>query len=70
MRNLDKYYQILEVEPSGHRRVIAGGKTKEIALDALRMMPEYKYYNVDWYTPFIQHNMTNTEIIQGIIRLA
>ena len=67
MRRLDKYFQIVEVDRSGHRVVVAGGKTKEIALDALRMMDDYRYCNVDWYDPFIPHNMTNTEVTQGIV---
>ena len=71
MRKQKTYYQILDVEqPSGHRSVIASGKTKEIALDALRMMPEYHHYNVDWYSPFQPHNMTDTSIVQGIIRIS
>lgn len=71
MRKLKRHYQILEIEqPSGHRKVIAGGKTKRIALDALRMMSRYKYHNVEWGTPFIQHNMTDTEVVQGIVRLS
>jgi len=68
MRKLDKYFQIVEIDRMGHRVVVAGGKTKEIALDALRMMDAYKYCNVDWYDPFIPHNMTDTEVTQGIVR--
>ena len=68
MRRLDKYFQIIEVDKPGHRTVIAGGKTKEIAMQALRMMEEYDQYNVDWYDPYIPHNMTNTEVTQGIVR--
>lgn len=68
MRKLKKYYQIVEVDRPGHRVVVAGGKTKEIALDALRMMNKYRHCNVDWYDPFIPLNMTDTEVIQGIVR--
>lgn len=68
MRRLKNYYQIVEIDKPGHRTVIAGGKTKEIALEALRMMDKYKYCNVDWYDPFIPHNMTDTEVTQGIVR--
>jgi len=62
------YYQIVEEDKPGHRVVVAGGKTKEIALSALRMMPEYETRHVEWMNPFTPHIMTNTEIIQGIVR--
>lgn len=68
MRKLDKYFQIVEEDRLGHRVVIAGGKTKEIALDALRMMDDYRYCDVNWNEPFTPHNMTGTEVIQGIVR--
>lgn len=68
MRKQKTHYQILEVKFGGRRELICGGKSKEIALDALRMMSEYNHYNVDWYEPFQPHNMTDTAIVQGVIR--